>query len=65
MKYYAVGKSDDKSDDAKTVSLAGLVTTHIPRPNGARFLRKFGAAIATISRRKHARLRLAEAARQV
>jgi tricorn protease len=30
IKYYAVGKSDDKSDDAKTVSLAGLVTTHIP-----------------------------------
>ena len=30
IKYYEVGKSDDKSDDAKTVSLAGLVTTRIP-----------------------------------
>jgi tricorn protease len=34
IKYYAVGKGDgngdEKSDDSKTVSLAGLVTTHIP-----------------------------------
>ncbi len=29
VKYYEVGKSD-KSDDAKTVSLAGLVTTRVP-----------------------------------
>jgi tricorn protease len=30
MKYYAVAKNDDKEDDAKIVSLAGLVTTHVP-----------------------------------
>jgi tricorn protease len=31
MKYYEVGKSDDpKSDEAKSVSLAGLVTTRVP-----------------------------------
>jgi tricorn protease len=30
MKYYAVGKGDDKGDEAKTVSLAGLATTHVP-----------------------------------
>jgi tricorn protease len=30
IKYFKVGASDDDDDNAKTVSLAGLVTTHVP-----------------------------------
>jgi len=55
IKYFEVGTaSKGQSEDAKTVSLAGLVTTRIPAAEWReRFLLKCGAAIAIISTSKN------------